>query len=129
MVKLLRLNQARIDAPVSQLHDINKRLVGHEGRLMRVADSHGIVREDFLKNYLGFELDPLWLERVSKLSAKGWKSLVAKDKDKVKHHRHAIQALADETNVEIGEFRNMVPAGVAPPNFPATLAFIGLPAQ
>jgi RNA polymerase primary sigma factor len=108
MMKSLRLNQARIDALVSQLHDINKRLIGHEGRLMRLADSHGVVREDFLKNYLGFELDPLWLERVSKLSAEGWKSLVAKDKDKVKHHRHEIQALADETMVEIAAFRNMV---------------------
>ncbi len=34
-VKSLRLNQARIDALVEQLYDINKRLVGYEGRLMR----------------------------------------------------------------------------------------------
>ena len=83
-VKSLRLNQARIDALVEQLYEINKRLVGYEGRLMRLAESHGVVREDFLKNYLGSELDPLWLNRVSKLSAKGWKSLVAKDKDNIK---------------------------------------------
>ena len=76
-VKSLRLNQARIDALVEQLYDINKRLVGHEGRLMRLAESHGVAREDFLKNYQGSELDPLWLNRVSKLSAKGWKSFVA----------------------------------------------------
>ena len=94
-VKSLRLNQARIDALVEQLYDINKRLVGYEGRLMRLAESHGVVREDFLKNYLGSELDPLWLNRVSKLSAKGWKSLVAKDKDKIKLHRHDIHALAE----------------------------------
>src|SRR5260370_35242534 len=31
-VKSLRLNQARIDALVEQLYDINKRLVSHEGR-------------------------------------------------------------------------------------------------
>ena len=36
-VKSLRLNQARIDALVEQLYDINKRLVGHEGRLMRLV--------------------------------------------------------------------------------------------
>ena len=70
-VKSLRLNQARIDALVEQLYEINKRLIGYEGRLMRLAESHGVVREDFLKNYLGSELDPLWLNRVSKLSAKG----------------------------------------------------------
>jgi RNA polymerase primary sigma factor len=107
-VKSLRLNQARIDALVEQLYDINKRLVGYEGRLMRLAESHGVAREDFLKNYQGSELDPRWLNRVSKLSAKGWKSLVARDKDKVKQHRHEIQVLAGETGLEIGEFRKIV---------------------
>src|SRR6266540_4345095 len=107
-VKSLRLNQARIDALVEQLYDINKRLVGYEGRLMRLAESHGVAREDFLKNYQGSELDPRWLNRVSKLSAKGWKSFVARDKDKVKRHRHEIQMLAGETGLEIGEFRKIV---------------------
>jgi RNA polymerase primary sigma factor len=107
-VKSLRLKQARTDALVEQLYDINKRLVGYEGRLMRLAKSHGVAREDFLKNYQDSELDPLWLNRVSKLSAKGWKSLVAKDKDKVKQHRHEIQVLAGETGLEIGEFRKIV---------------------
>src|SRR5499427_8436629 len=107
-VKSLRLNQARIDALVEQLYDINKRLVGYEGRLMRLAESHGVAREDFLKNYQGSELDPRWLNRVSKLSAKGWKSLVARDKERVKQHRHEIQVLAGETGLEIGEFRKIV---------------------
>jgi RNA polymerase primary sigma factor len=106
-VKSLRLNQARIDSLVEQLYDINKRLVGYEGRMMRLAESHGVTREDFLRNYQGSELDPRWLNRVSKLSAKGWKNLVAKDKDRVKQHRHEIQVLA-ETGLEIGEFRKIV---------------------
>jgi RNA polymerase primary sigma factor len=107
-VKSLQLNQARIDALVEQLYDINKRLVGYEGRLMRLAEGHGVAREDFLKNYQGSELDPRWLNRVSKLSAKGWKSLVARDKEKVKQHRHEIQVLAGETGLEIGELRKIV---------------------
>jgi RNA polymerase primary sigma factor len=107
-VKSLRLNQARIDALVEQLYEINKRLVSYEGRVMRLAESHGVAREDFLRNYLGSELDPLWLSRVSKLSAKGWKSFVARDKDTIKQHRHEIHALAGETGLEIGEFRKIV---------------------
>jgi len=75
---------------------------------MRLSESHGVAREDFLKNYQGSELDPRWLNRVSKLSAKGWKSLIAKDRDKVKQHRHEIQMLAGETGLEIGEFREIV---------------------
>jgi RNA polymerase primary sigma factor len=107
-VKSLRLNQARIDALVEQLYDINKRLVGHEGRLMRLSESHGVVREDFLRNYQGSELDPRWLNRVSKLSAKGWKNFVARDKDRIKELRTHIHTLASETGLEIGEFRKIV---------------------
>jgi RNA polymerase primary sigma factor len=107
-VKSLRLNQTRIDSLIEQLYDINKRVVGYEGRLMRLAESHGVVREDFLKNYQGSGLDPRWLNRVSKLAAKGWKNFVAKDKDKIKQYRHDIQALAGETGLQIGEFRKIV---------------------
>ena len=107
-VKSLRLNQARIDALVEQLYDINKRLVGHEGRLMRLSESHGVIREDFLRNYQGSELDPRWLNRVSKLSAKGWKNFVARDKDRIKELRTQIHELATETGLEIGEFRKLV---------------------
>jgi RNA polymerase primary sigma factor len=107
-VKSLSLNQSRIDALVEQLYGINKRLVGNEGRLMRLAESHGVGREDFLKNYLGCELDPLWLNRVSDLPSKAWKSFVARDRDKINQHCHEIHALAGETGLEIGEFRNNV---------------------
>jgi RNA polymerase primary sigma factor len=107
-VKSLRLNQARIDSLVEQLYDINKRLVSFEGRLLRLGDSHGVAREDFLKNYQGSELDPRWLNRVSKLSAKGWKNFVQHEKDRIKELRGEIQSLAALTGLEIGEFRKIV---------------------
>jgi RNA polymerase primary sigma factor len=107
-VKSLRLNQARIDALVEQLYDINKKLVGNEGRLMRLAESHGVIREEFLKHYQGSELDPRWLNRVSKLASKGWKNFIARDKDRIKDLRTSIHTLASETGLEIGEFRKLV---------------------
>ncbi len=107
-MKSLHFNQRRIESLVDQLYDINQRLVGYEGRLLRLAEKHGVAREDFLKNYRESELDPLWLNRVSKLSAKGWKNLVANEKDKIKEQRHEIHLLAGETGLEIGEFRKIV---------------------
>src|SRR5258706_5504492 len=65
-VKSLRLNQARIDALVEQLYDVNRRLMSYDGRLIRLAASYHVAREDFLQNYNGFELDPQWVIRVSK---------------------------------------------------------------
>jgi RNA polymerase primary sigma factor len=107
-VKSLRLNQARIDSLVEQLYDINKKLVSFEGRLLRLGDSHGVARDDFLRNYQGSELDPRWLNRVSKLSAKGWKNFVHHEKDRIKELRGEIQQLAALTGLEIGEFRKIV---------------------
>ena len=57
-VKSLRLNRARIDALIEQLYDINKRLVGYEGRLMRLAESHGVVARGFPQELSGLRARP-----------------------------------------------------------------------
>ena len=107
-VKSLSLNTHRIEALVEQLYDINKRLIGLEGRLMRLSESHRVGREDFLRNYQGSELDPKWLLRVSKLGTRGWKEFVAKEKDMIREIRQEIHTLASETGLEIPEFRKIV---------------------
>jgi RNA polymerase primary sigma factor len=107
-VNSLRLNQARIDALVEHLYEINKQLLGYEGQLMRLAELHGVSREGFLRQYQGSELDPRWINRVSKLAEKGWKNFVAHDKDRIKDLRTQIHALATETGLEISEFRKIV---------------------
>ncbi len=109
-MKSLRLNQARIDALVEQLYDINKRLVELRGPADASSSrAYGVSREDFLQsNYQGSELDPRWLNRVSKLSAKGWKNLVAGDKDKIKDIRGADPDARRRDRLEIGEFRKIV---------------------
>ncbi|MEO1642458.1 MAG: RNA polymerase sigma factor region1.1 domain-containing protein, partial [Pseudomonadota bacterium] len=64
-LKTMHINNARIEALVEQLYAINKKLMGLEGQLMRLADAHGVSRSDFLKSYFGRELDPNWIEDVS----------------------------------------------------------------
>ncbi|MBD1547129.1 RNA polymerase sigma factor RpoD [Roseibium aggregatum] len=107
-VKSLSLNQNRIDALVAQLYDINKRLMGYEGRLLRLADSYNVDRTDFLKQYQGAELDPNWLRKVANLSTRGWKNFIAKEKETIRELRQEIQTLATETGLEITEFRRIV---------------------
>ena len=107
-VKLLRLNNARIESLIDQLYEINRRLIGSEGRLMRLAESYGVTREDFLKQYQGAELDPNWIRRIANLSSRGWKVFVGHDKDTIKQIRGDIQMLAHETGLDIPEFRRIV---------------------
>ena len=107
-VKSLSLNNNRIEALVEQLYDINKRLIGHETRLLRLAESYGVGREDFLRQHVGGELDPKWILRVSKLGSRGWKEFVAAELERIKSMRDEIHTLASETGLEIQEFRKIV---------------------
>ncbi len=107
-VKSLSLNQNRIDSLVEQLYDINRKLIGFEGRLLRLAESYGVDRTEFLRQYYGHELDPNWLRRVANLKSRGWRDFVATEKDVIKDIRATIQQIATETGLELGEFRKIV---------------------
>ncbi|ABS63931.1 RNA polymerase, sigma 70 subunit, RpoD [Parvibaculum lavamentivorans DS-1] len=107
-VKSLSLNNNRIESLVEQLYAINKRLMGLEGRLLRLAESHGIPRDEFLKQYFGNELDPNWIRRVSRLKGKGWVNFTKDERDQVKDLRQEIQTLASETGLDIQEYRRIV---------------------
>ncbi|MGI6851903.1 RNA polymerase sigma factor RpoD [Mesorhizobium sp. 1B3] len=107
-VKSLSLNQARIEALVEQLYDINKRLVQNEGKLLRLAESHGVRRDEFLREYQGSELDPNWTTRIANLSTRGWKEFVGREREFIRELRAEIQNLATETAISIAEFRKIV---------------------
>jgi len=107
-VKSLSLNNNRIEALVEQLYSINRRLIGFEGRMMRLADSYGVSRMEFLDEYQTNELDPNWLRRIVRLTSKGWKEFVKNERKTIKDIRGAIQNLATETGLEISEFRRIV---------------------
>ncbi|MBK3397847.1 MULTISPECIES: RNA polymerase sigma factor RpoD [Methylobacterium] len=107
-VKSLSLNANRIEALVEQLYDINKRLISHEGRLMRLAENHGVARDEFLRHYQGYELDPHWVERVAKLGGKGWKNFTERGAVNILTLREQIISLASETGLEIQEYRKIV---------------------
>ncbi len=107
-VKSLSLNPARIEALVEQLYDINKRLIGYEGRLLRLADGYGVRRDEFLGQYQGTELDLSWTDRVSELKGRGWQKFVEKERARIEEIRKEIYALATETGLDIAEFRRIV---------------------
>ncbi|MEC7234639.1 MAG: RNA polymerase sigma factor RpoD [Pseudomonadota bacterium] len=107
-VKELALNNNRIEALVDQLYTINKRLVGLETRLWRLADKAGVTREEFLKQYQGNEYEANWSRRVGRLTGKGWKNFIQDNRNEIKEVRSEIQELANETGLDISEYRRIV---------------------
>ena len=106
-LKTLKLNNNRIEALVEQLYAINKRLMGLEGRLLRLADSYGISRSEFLKAYFGQELSPNWTEQVKPLGVR-WTKFVENDAGQIGDIRAEVAALATETGVPIDDYRRIV---------------------
>ena len=106
-VKSLSLNNNRIESLVEQIYAINKRLVGLEGRLMRLADSYGVSRQAFIDEYYGNELDQTWLDRING-KTKAWTNFLKHERKQVEALRGEIHELATETGLEIPEFRRIV---------------------
>ena len=108
-LKKLKLNNARIESLVEQLYAINRKLIQLEGKLMRLAESNGVPRMQFLEAYQGHELDPKWTEKVAAKS-KAWGKFVTSEADDIADIRAEIGVLAQETGVPIDEYRRIVHA-------------------
>src|SRR5580698_4357664 len=106
-LKTLKLNNNRIEALVDQLYAINRRLIGLEGRLLRLADSYGISRVEFLRAYLGQELNPAWTEKVAPQGVR-WTKFVENDAHQIGDIRQEIAALATESGLPIDDYRRIV---------------------
>ena len=106
-VEQVRLHNNRIEELVTQLKQLNQRLNGMEGQLLRMAESSKVARDDFLNQYRGHELDPNWLDRIGKLPGKSWKNFTAKHSGDIVSVRTQIGAVANDTSLPIGEFRRV----------------------
>jgi RNA polymerase primary sigma factor len=108
LVRTVHINAHRIEQLKLSLYDLNRKLMMLEGKLMRLAESFRINRQDFLDHYLNHELDPNWLEKVGKLSGKGWKDFAKKRASEVEKIREEIKLISEAAGAPIFEYRRMV---------------------
>ncbi|WP_409515763.1 RNA polymerase sigma factor RpoD [Brevundimonas sp.] len=106
-LKTMKLNNNRIEALVEQLYAINKRLIGLEGRLLRLADSYGISRPEFLKAYFGAELDPTWTDRIKEQGVR-WTKFSENEASQIATIRSDVAAVALEAGLPIDDYRRIV---------------------
>jgi RNA polymerase primary sigma factor len=104
----IRLNNGRIEALVQQLYDLNRQLIALEGKLLRLAESDGVKRQDFLNHYFGSELNPNWFEKIKGFAGKGWQTFINKHAGEAEGIRKTISEVAAETGLPITEFRRVV---------------------
>jgi len=108
LVNQVQLNPNRVERLVDQLYQVNRRLIGLEGKLLQRAQNCKVDRISFLNHYRGEELDPEWIERTSKLPDDNWQLFVSRHGEEVDGIRQEIATIASSTGLHIGELRRIV---------------------
>ena len=108
LVNSLHLHTNRIEALIDQLYGINLRIMTLDGAIVKLADQARINRKEFIAEYLGSELDPAWLKKISKLKSRGWSKFTSESKDELKNLRAEIAEIGQYIGVDISEFRRIV---------------------
>jgi len=107
LVRTVHINANRIEQLKLSLYDLNRQLMMLEGKLLRLAEGFRIPRQEFLDNYLTHEIDPNWLDKVGKLSGRGWKDFAKKRTVEIEKLRAEIKTISDAAGAPIFEFRRM----------------------
>ena len=138
LVRTVRLNNHRLEQLVQQLYTLNRRLVGIEGRIMRLATDSGVGREDFLARYTAHELDRNWLvdifngktvapakkpaiklakgqkapeaetTRFVAPNLKAWTKFAERHEAETDRLRAEIASICDEAGLPLGDFKRIV---------------------
>ena len=108
LMKGVHLNSSTIEALMDHLYDLNKKLLMREGKLLRLANDCGIKREDFIKNYIGYEGKESWLKLISKDTSKEWIKFSNTYKDVILQVVSDIAEIENAAEVSIDEFRRIV---------------------
>ena len=108
LVNSLHLHTNRIEALIDQLYGINLRIMSLDGTMVKLADQARINRKEFIKEYLGSELDPAWIKRVGKIKSRGWDTFVEESGSELKNLRTEMAEIGQYIGVDISEFRRIV---------------------
>ena len=108
LVNSLQLHNNRVEALIDQLYGLNRKMMGLDGALVKMADQSRINRREFIENYKGSELDPLWLAKVSKFKSRGWSHFVETFGEKIDEIRDEVAEIGQYIGVDISEFRRIV---------------------
>jgi len=102
----LQLNQVTQEDLVALNYAENKKIISYDGELMRAATKHGISRDDFIKFYVGNELNPNFVKFLSE--EKSWLSFFTKEKKLFSSLKEKLTELSHYIGMSISDFRILV---------------------
>jgi RNA polymerase primary sigma factor len=105
-IKSLQLSPSVLEGLVQKHYVENKKIISLEGNLLRLAMDHNIPRNEFIKFYIGNEINPNLKKFLDTNSI--WKQFFAKNKDEFKNIRERLIEISYKLGMSVTDFKKLV---------------------
>ena len=105
-IKSLQLSPSVLEELVQKHYIENKKIVSLESNLLRHAMDHKISRNEFIKFYVGNEINPNLKKFLDTNSV--WKAFFAKNKDEFKNIRERLIETSHKLGMSVTDFKKLV---------------------
>ncbi len=105
-IKSLQLSPSVLENLVQKHYIENKKIVSLEGNLLRLAINAKIPREEFIKFYIGNEINPNLKNFLD--SNETWKKFFQKNKDEFKNIRERLVETSHKLGISVTEFKKLL---------------------
>ncbi len=105
-IKSLQLSPSVLENLVQKHYSENKKIVSLEGNLLRLAIDNKIPRDEFIKFYVGNEINPNLKNFLS--TNQVWKSFFQKNKDEFKNIRNRLTEISHKLGISVTDFKKLL---------------------
>ena len=105
-INSLQLASSELEQLVQSHYVENKKILSLEGVLLRLAQENNISREEFVKFYVGNEINPNLKNFLNE--NKKWKSFFAKNKKEFLYTRDRLIEISKKLSIPVGDYKKLV---------------------
>ena len=105
-IKSLQLSPSVLEELVQKHYVENKKIISLEGNLLRLAIDHKIPRNEFIKFYIGNEINPNLKKFLDTNPV--WKQFFSKNKDQFKEIRERLIEFSHKIGMSVTDFKKLV---------------------
>ncbi len=105
-IKTLQLSPSVLEDLVQRHYSENKKIISLEGNLLRLAMDQKISRNEFIKFYLGNEINPNLKKFLD--TNQDWKKFFAKNKDEFKNIRERLIEISHKLGISVTDYKKLV---------------------
>ena len=107
-MKAVHFNSTTIEALMEALYELNKKLLLREGKMLRMATSAGVKREDFISQYLNFNFEKNWIQTLLSTQDKNWEKFINRNHIEINKTIEEIKEIQAASELPLSEFRRIV---------------------